>query len=100
MCALHEVEQSIERTIEVVADVVVANAENAVAEAAQMGSSPSVTCNFLAGAVCAAIDLDHDLPLSAKEVGEVGADGTLPHKLVAIEATVAQLGPQLCFSRD
>jgi len=67
MFALDEGEECVEHAVDIVVDIDVPYAEDAVAEAAQISRAPLVASDFLIGAVSAAVDLDDDLALSAEE---------------------------------
>ena len=98
--AFDEGQQSIQQTLHVLIDVNIVHTEDAVAEPTHCSGTRIVAGEFRFRAVRAAVDLDDDLALAAKEVSKIGPYRCLPHELVATQPATAQLGPQLRLCRD
>ncbi len=104
--AARNLQSSIERredrlldAFEVVANVDVADPQDAITFAGQKRRSPLVVGNFFIGRVRRAVHLDDEEDTPAQKIHDVGPDGSLPDELPALEATTPEASPEEFLGR-
>jgi hypothetical protein len=89
-------EEGLKHAINVLDDVVVPYADDAVTESGQITVALSIYSVF---GVLTAIDLDDDMPVTAREINIIRPDRLLTREFEPAEPAIPKIAPKLRFCR-